>query len=104
MGENREEPEEKVVSDEEAQEAVKVYTEARQSMKTPEKAKRAALKTLKAWMRRKGDAKTTIAGRTVSLVQSRRYAINYPRLNSLLDPEVRAEIVTERESEYVRVN
>ena len=55
-------------------------------------------------MRRKGDAKATIAGRTVSLVQSRRYAVNYTRLNSLLDPEVRAEIVTERESEYVRVN
>ena len=93
-----------VVTDEEAQEAVKVYTEARQSTKTPEKAKRASLATLKAWMRRKGDAKVTIAGRTVSLVQSRRYSVNYPRLNSLLDPEVRAEIVTERESEYVRVN
>ena len=93
-----------MVTDEEAQEAVKAYTEAQQSMKAPEKAKRAALKTLKAWMRRKGDAKATIAGRTVSLVQSRRYAINYPKLNSLLDPEVRAEIVTERESEYVRVN
>ena len=92
-----------VVTDEEAQEAVKVYTEARQSTKTPEKAKRASLATLKAWMRRKGDAKVTIAGRTVSLVQSRRYSVNYPRLNSLLDPEVRAEIVTERESEYVRV-
>ena len=26
-------------------------------MKAPEKAKRAALKTLKAWMRRKGDAR-----------------------------------------------
>ena len=104
MGENREEPEEKVVSDEEAQEAVAVYTKAQQTMKAPEKVKRAALKTLKAWMRRKGDAKTTIAGRTVSLVQSRRYAINYPKLNSLLDPETRAEIVTERESEYVRVN
>ncbi len=103
MGENREEPEEKVVSDEEAQEAVAVYTKAQQTMKAPEKVKRAALKTLKAWMRRKGDAKTTIAGRTVSLVQSRRYAINYPKLNSLLDPEVRAEIVTERESEYVRI-
>ena len=62
------------------------YTEAQQTMKAPEKAKRAALKTLKAWMRRKGDAKATIAGRTVSLVQSRRYAVNYTRLNSLLDP------------------
>ena len=92
------------VTDQEAQEAVKVYTEARQDMKAPEKIKRAALATLKAWMLRKGDAKATIAGRTVSLVQSRRYSVNYPRLNSLLDPEARAEIVTERESEYVRVN
>ncbi len=103
MGENREEPEVQEVSDGEAQEAVAVYTKAQQTMKAPEKVKRAALKTLKAWMRRKGDAKVTIAGRTVSLVQSRRYSVNYPRLNSLLDPEVRAEIVTERESEYVRV-
>ena len=102
--EKLEETEQQVVSAEEAQEAVAVYTKAQQTMKAPEKVKRAALKTLKAWMRRKGDAKATIAGRTVSLVQSRRYAVNYPRLNSLLDPEVRAEIVTERESEYVRVN
>ena len=104
VGENQEEPEVQEVSDGEAQESVVAYTEARQSTKAPEKVKRAALKTLKAWMRRKGDAKATIAGRTVSLVQSRRYAINYTKLNSLLDPEVRAEIVTERESEYVRVN
>ena len=100
----RVEPDDQEVTDEEAQEAVKVYTEARQSTKAPEKAKRAALATLKAWIRRKGDSKVSVGGRTVSLVQSRRYAINYPRLNSLLDPETRAEIVTERSSEYVRVN
>ena len=39
----------------------------------------------------------------MSLVQSRRYSVNYRRLNGLLDPATRAEIVTERESEYVRV-
>ena len=50
-----------------------------------------------------GDTKVSLGGRTVSLVQSRRYSVNYPRLNELLDPEARAEIVTERESEYVRV-
>ena len=97
-------PEAPVVTDQEAQEAVAAYTEAKQSMKNPEKTKKTALATLKAWMLRKGDAKVTIAGRTVSLVQSRRYSVNYPRLNSLLDPEARAEIVTERQSEYVRVN
>ena len=98
-----EEPEVSQVTDQEAEEAIRTYTEARQSMKDPEKKKKTALATLKAWMLRKGDAKVTIAGRTVSLVQSRRYSVNYPRLNSLLDPETRAEIVTERESEYVRV-
>ena len=97
------EPDDQEVTDEEAQEAVVAYTEARQSMKDPEKKKKTALATLKAWMRRKGDAKVTIAGRTVSLVQSRRYSVNYRRLNGLLDPETRTEIVTERESEYVRV-
>ena len=30
--------------------------------------------------------------------------MNHRRLNEALDPEVRAEIVTESESEYVRVN
>ncbi len=99
-----EEPEESQVSDEEALEAVVAYTEAKQSMKDPEKAKKTALATLKRWMRRKGDTKVPLGGRTVSLVQSRRYSVNYNRLNSLLDPETRAEVVTERESEYVRVS
>ena len=91
------------VSDQEAEEAMRVYTAARQSTKEPEKTKKTALATLKAWMRRQGDTKVSLGGRTVSLVQSRRYSVNYPRLNSLLDPETRAEIITERESEYVRV-
>ena len=91
------------VTEEEAREAVRAYTKARQSIKDPEKTKKAALATLKAFMRRKGESKVSVAGRTVSLVQSRRYSVNYNRLNSLLDPETRAEIVTERESEYVRV-
>ena len=80
------------------------YAEAQESIKEPEKAKRAALKTLKAWMRRQGDTKATVEGRGVTLVTSKRYSVNYRRLNELLDPEVRAEVVTESESEYVRVN
>ena len=98
------EPEESPVSDEEALEAVAAYTEAKQSMKDPEKMKKTALATLKRWMSRKGDKKVSLGGRTISLVQSRRYSVNYNRLNSLLDPETRTEIVTERESEYVRVS
>ena len=92
------------VSDEDVRDAVVVYAEAQKTMKEPEKAKRAALKTLKAWMRRQGDAKVTIGGRKVSLVTSKRYSVNYRKLNELLDPDVRAELVTESESEYVRVS
>ena len=91
------------VSDEEARDAVAAYAEAKEAMKEPEKTKRAALDTLKAWMRRYGDSKATVAGRTVSLVTSKRYNVNYRKLNEALDPDVRAGIVTESESEYVRV-
>ena len=91
------------VSDEEARDAVAAYSEAQESIREPEKAKRSALDTLKAWMRRKGDAKAAVGDRTVSLVQSTRYSVNYRKLNAVLDPETRAEIVTEGESEYVRV-
>ena len=92
------------VSDDEARDAVAAYAEAQESIKEPEKAKRGARDTLKAWMRRQGDSKATVGGRTVTLVNSTRYSVNYRRLNEALDPEVRAEIVTESESEYVRVS
>ncbi len=98
------EAEEEDVSDEEARDAVAVYAEAQETMKEPEKAKRTALKTLKTWMRRQGDTKATIGSRKVSLVTSKRYSVNYSRLNEALGPETRAEIVTESESEYVRVS
>ena len=97
------ETEGKEVSNEEARDAVAAYAEAQESIKEPEKAKRAALDTLKAWMRRQGDAKATVNGKTVSLVRTTRYSTNYRKLNELLDPEVRADVVTESESEYVRV-
>ena len=92
------------VSDEDVRDAVAVYAEAQKFIKEPEKAKRTALKTLKTWMRRQGDTKATIGSRKVSLVTSKRYSVNYSRLNEALDPETRAEIVTESESEYVRVS
>ncbi len=91
------------VSDQEAMDAVAAYAEAQESLKEPEKAKRTALDTLKAWMRRQGDAKATVGGRTVTLINSTRYSVNYRKLNELLDPEVRTDVVTESESEYVRV-
>ena len=98
-----EETETEEVTDEEARDAVAAYAEAQETIKEPEKAKRGALDTLKAWMRRQGDSKATLGGRTVTLVSSTRYSVNHRRLNEALDPEVRAEIVTESESEYVRV-
>ncbi len=92
------------VSDQEAREAVAAYAKAQEAIREPEKVKRSALDTLKAWMRRQGDSKATLEGRTVSLVRSTRYSVNYRRLNELLDPDVRVEVVTEGESEYVRVS
>jgi len=94
----------KEVTDEEARDEVAAYAEAQESIREPEKAKRAALDTLKAWMSRQGDVKATVNGKTVSLVRTTRYSTNYQKLNELLDPEVRADVVTESESEYVRVS
>ena len=98
------EDERKEVTDEEAQEAVAAYVEAQDSIREPEKAKRAALDTLKAWMRRQDDTKANVNDRTVSLVRTTRYSVNHRKFNEALDPETRAEIVTESESEYVRVS
>ena len=97
------ETEEKEVTDEEARDAVAAYAAAQDALKEPETAKRGALDTLKAWMRRQDDSKATVNGRTVSLVRTTRYSVNHRRLNEALDPETRGEIVTESESEYVRV-
>ena len=92
------------MTDEEAREAVAAYSEAQDALKEPEKAKRGALDTLKAWMRRQGDSKVKVGGRTVTLVGSTRYSVNHKKLNELLAPEIRADVVTESESEYVRVS
>ena len=92
------------VTDDEARDAVAAYTRAQAAMKEPGKAKRAALDTLKAWMRGQDDSKVKVGGRTVSLVTSKRYSVNHRKLNELLAPDVRAGIVTESESESVRVN
>ena len=99
-----EETETERVSDDEARDAVAAYTKAQAALKEPGKAKRAALDTLKAWMRGQADSKVKIGGRTVSLVSTTRYSVNHRRLNEVLDPDVRAGIVTESESESVRVN
>ena len=92
------------VSTEEAREAVRAYLEAQEALREPEQAKRRALDTLKAWMRQRGMTKASVEGRAVSLVQTRRFSVDYRKLNALLDPDTRADIVTEAVSQYVRVN
>ena len=96
------------VTRQDAQAALAAYEAAQESTREPDRAKREALDTLKTWMRQQGLGKTTMQGRakdrTVSLVQSKRYSVNYRKLNAALDPETRREIVTEQESEYVRVS
>ena len=92
------------VSIDDVRQAVSDYLSAQDAVRGPEQAKRAALDTLKAWMTGRESGKAAIDGHTVSLVQSRRYAVDHKRLNASLDPETRAEIVTENLSEYVRVS
>lgn len=53
------------VTEEEAHTAVTAYTEAQEAIRDPERAKRAALETLKAWMLGKNNGKESIGGRTV---------------------------------------
>ena len=91
------------MSDQDAREAVTAYVAAREALREPEGAKREALDTLKAWMRRRGSAKAEIADHTVSLVRSTRYTVDHRRLNALLDAEAREGIVTEQISESVRI-
>ena len=92
------------VSDGEAREAVASYVAAREALREPEKAKRQALDTLKAWMRPQGSGKAELGNHTVSLVRSTRYAVDHKRLNAFLDAETRQEIVTEQVSESVRIS
>ena len=96
------------VTDEAAQAALREYEQAQLEIKAHESDKRTALKTLQHWLETKGESKARLEGsaktRTVGMVASRRYAVDHKRLNALLDPEQRAEIVTEQVSEYLRVS
>ena len=92
------------VSTEEVRAAVRAYLEAQEALREPEQAKRRALDTLKAWMRQRGMTKASVEGRAVSLVKTRRFSVDYRKLNALLDPDTRAGIVTEAVSQYVRVS
>ena len=97
-----------LVTDEEAQAALLEYEQAQEMLKAIEEDKAWALGMLRTWLTQQDKEKARLEGRektrTVGKVKSTRYNVNQKRLNSLLDPETRATIVTENVSEYVRVS
>ena len=108
------EGDESPVSQEEVEAAMAAYADADEELKqdhlkTAQKAKKEAQKTLLRYMRQ-GDGRKKVEfemsdgrRRTVTLVSSRRFKVDHKRLNELLDPEDRAAVVTESVSEFVRV-
>ena len=96
------------VCDDEAQAALREYEQVQRQLKSLDTDKRSALDILQHWLQAKGVSKAKLEGcektRTVGMVTSRRYAVDHKRLNALLESDVRAEIVTEQTSEYLRVS
>ncbi len=96
------------ISDEEAQAALWHYEELSELIKSLNADKRESLATLEGWLQTQGVPKSQLDGRdkprTVGMVSTRRYKVDHKKLNELLDPEQRAEIVTESSSEYLRVS
>ena len=96
------------VSDDEAEAALREYEQAQEMLKAIEEDKQWALGLLRSWLAQRGKDKARLEGRektrTVGMVKSTRYNVDHKRLNALLDPEVRATIVTENVSEYLRVS
>lgn len=96
------------VSDETAQAALRDYEQAQAELKSLDAVKRESLDTLERWLVAQGKLKAQLDGRnrsrTIGKVTSKRYKIDHKRLNALLDPETRAEVVTEQTSEYLRVS
>ncbi len=96
------------VTDDEAQAALREYEQAQEMLKAIEEDKQWALGMLRAWLGQRGEQKAKLEGRektrTVGMVKNTRYNVDHKRLNALLDPEARAEIVTENVSHYLRVS
>ena len=95
------------VSEDDARRALSAYESAMEAMTESKLARRQALETLEAWLRGRGSDQATLTGRnkerSVTLVRKTRRSVDYEKLDSALDPETRAEIVTERVSEFVRI-
>ena len=96
------------VTDEEARNALHEYEEIQDTIREFEDEKRWVVEKLGTWLGQQGVDKAKLQGRaktrSVGMVTSRRYSVDYKRLNNLVDPETRAGIVTENVSEYLRVS
>ena len=96
------------VTDEQARNALHEYEELQHTIREFEDEKRWVVEKLGAWLGQQGVVKAKLEGRektrSVGMVTSRRYSVDYKRLNNLLAPDVRAENVTENVSEYLRVS
>ena len=96
------------VSDEAARQALHEYEEIQDTIREFEDEKGWVLDVLRAWLGQQGVDKAKLQGRekvrTVGMVKSTRYNVDHKRLNALLDPEARAEIVNASVSRYLRVS
>ncbi len=101
-------PAEDPVTDQEAKEALHQYERLQDAQRKLDEDKRRIMNRLQTWLSRKGAGKAKLEGRhktrTVGLVQSTRYTTDHKKLNFLLAPETRADIVSEKVSEYLRIS
>ena len=96
------------VTDEAARNALHEYEEIQDTIREFEDEKKWVVEKLRAWLGQQGVVKAKLEGRaktrSVGMVRTTRYSVDYKRLNNLLAPDVRAEVVTENVSEYLRVS
>ncbi len=95
------------VSDDEARRALAAYESAGEARDQADQARRRALDTLGAWLRKRGLENAVLSGpnkeRRVKIMRRTHRSVDYEKMEALLEPETRREIVTERVIEFVRV-
>ena len=96
------------VTDEQARNALHEYEEIQDTIREFEDEKKWVVEKLGTWLGQQGVKKAKLDGRektrSVGMIRTTRYSVDYKRLNNLLAPDVRAEVVTENVSEYLRVS
>lgn len=95
------------LTDAQAQRALLAYEELHETARDIDREKQEQADALRRWLRQRGTDRASLPGRervrTIRMVSARRYSVDHRRLNALLDPETRAEIVTEQVSTHLRV-